>query len=417
VGWTGGDGGPGTTITDTKTAGVDWSGDIDLNAVQLSLGNNYGPATWSGTITVEFDAFPAVILNFGVPGNPARIDDATKTIAWTVLYGTDLTTLAPTFTLSSGTCSPASGVAPNFAVNNPATYTVTDGATTTNHYVVTVAFSPAPIVFGSSGAPLQTFDTAVPPVTEWSTLSVAGGSGDVTSDSTMDAMMIGIAASSISTTLGSQAGSGATGNAYWRSSDSKLGTQPTGNKATLLMATLYNNSGSTVASVLLTYTLGVTATPGEQIKGHRLYWSKTGLAGSWTAVGDFIITAPGSTTVSTNLNSLNWANGSTLYVVWADDNGTGTEGDYTIDNVSFTSATPPPPILPPGSFTYVAGGVPTFTNVPTTAGYTYWLTYNDSLTSAIWTRIGTGTAGGGNKTFTDTVTPYPAHRFYRLEVQ
>ena len=61
--------------------------------------------------------------------------------------------------------------------------------------------------------------------------------------------------------------------------------------------------------------------------------------------------------------------------------------------------------------------MPTFTDVPTTAGYTYWLTYKNSLTDATWTRIGTGTAGGGNKTFTDTVTPYPAYRFYRLEVQ
>lgn len=55
VGWDGGDNGPGETITQTFTAGVDWIGDIDLNAVQLSLGNNYGPATWSGTITAEYD--------------------------------------------------------------------------------------------------------------------------------------------------------------------------------------------------------------------------------------------------------------------------------------------------------------------------------------------------------------------------
>ena len=78
---------------------------------------------------------------------------------------------------------------------------------------------------------------------------------------------------------------------------------------------------------------------------------------------------------------------------------------------------PPTPTLPPGSFSIATGGVPTFTDVPTTAGYTYWLTYKNSLTDATWTRIGTGTAGGGNKTFTDTVTPYPAYRFYRLEVQ
>ena len=98
--------------------------------------------------------------------------------------------------------------------------------------------------------------------------------------------------------------------------------------------------------------------------------------------------------------------------------GNGTDPTYFTGTGTVTVPPPPPtPTLPPGSFSYVAGGVPTFTNVPTTAGYTYWLTYKNSLTDATWTRIGAGTAGGGNKTFTDTVTPYPAQRFYRLEVQ
>ena len=99
--------------------------------------------------------------------------------------------------------------------------------------------------------------------------------------------------------------------------------------------------------------------------------------------------------------------------------GLGTDPTYFTGTgtVTVQPPTPPTPTLPPGSFSLAPGGVPTFTNVPTTAGYTYWLTYKNNLTDATWTRIGTGTAGGGNKTFTDTVTPYPAHRFYRLEVQ
>jgi autotransporter-associated beta strand protein len=99
--------------------------------------------------------------------------------------------------------------------------------------------------------------------------------------------------------------------------------------------------------------------------------------------------------------------------------GMGTDPTYFTGTgtVTVQPPTPPTPTLPPGSFSIATGGVPTFTDVPTTVGYTYWLTYKNSLTDAAWTRIGTGTAGGGNKTFTDTVTPYPAHRFYRLEVQ
>jgi len=89
--------------------------------------------------------------------------------------------------------------------------------------------------------------------------------------------------------------------------------------------------------------------------------------------------------------------------------GTGT--------VTVQPPTPPTPTLPPGSFSIATDGAPTFTDVPTTAGYTYWLTYKNHLTDATWIRIGAGTAGGGNKTFIDTVIPYPPHRFYRLEVQ
>ena len=50
--------------------------------------------------------------------------------------------------------------------------------------------------------------------------------------------MAGTAASGIYGTLASQIGSGANAKAYWRSGDQKLGTEPTGNMLTLLMATL-----------------------------------------------------------------------------------------------------------------------------------------------------------------------------------
>ena len=57
TGWANGQGGPPTTVIDTITA-ADWSSlgvDIDLSTVQLSVGNDYSQAAWSGTITVEYD--------------------------------------------------------------------------------------------------------------------------------------------------------------------------------------------------------------------------------------------------------------------------------------------------------------------------------------------------------------------------
>jgi len=186
---------------------------------------------------------------------------------------------------------------------------------------VTVTSAPAPILYGTSGTPTQTFN-ALPAVTEWATLSVAGGGGDVETDAAIDTVMNTIAASSITTPIPTQAGSGTNANAYWRSSDLKLGTQPSGNKMTLLMAKLYNASGGSVDSMSVSYTFGLASvTPAEAIKGHRVYWSATGATNSWTAVGDFLLAAPGTTTVVFNLTSL--ANGTTYYYVVSAVTGTG----------------------------------------------------------------------------------------------
>ncbi|MCX6928854.1 MAG: DUF2341 domain-containing protein, partial [Verrucomicrobia bacterium] len=86
----------------------------------------------------------AIITSFGIPGCAGAINQVAKTISLTVPYGTVMATLAPTFTLTSGTCNPASGSppSPTFAVANPATYTVPDGATV-NNYTVTVWVTPA----------------------------------------------------------------------------------------------------------------------------------------------------------------------------------------------------------------------------------------------------------------------------------
>lgn len=85
----------------------------------------------------------ALITSFGIPGSTGVIDNQAKTISLTVPAGTNLAALAPTFTLSSGTCNQTSGSppSPTFAVANPVTYTVTDTATdpdTVNTYTVNI---------------------------------------------------------------------------------------------------------------------------------------------------------------------------------------------------------------------------------------------------------------------------------------
>jgi autotransporter-associated beta strand protein len=92
----------------------------------------------TGTVTVAGVVKP-LILAFGLPNNPAVIDQMANTITLRVPYGTDVANLAPTYTLSYGTCTPASGSTQNFT--SPVTYAASSGALT-NTYVVTVSVRP-----------------------------------------------------------------------------------------------------------------------------------------------------------------------------------------------------------------------------------------------------------------------------------
>jgi len=81
------------------------------------------------------------ILTFSFPGLPAPTI-AGSAISLTVPYGTDVTALAPTYTLSPlATCVPASGSVRSFA--SPQTYTVTAQDLTTQAYTVTVTVAPS----------------------------------------------------------------------------------------------------------------------------------------------------------------------------------------------------------------------------------------------------------------------------------
>lgn len=85
----------------------------------------------------------ADMLSFGLPNNAANVADTQITL--TMPYGSDVTNLAPTFTLWPGaTCVPASGTARNFST--PQTYTVTssDGLVTKIYTVTAVIAPPLP---------------------------------------------------------------------------------------------------------------------------------------------------------------------------------------------------------------------------------------------------------------------------------
>jgi len=75
-------------------------------------------------------------FNLASPEVVGVVNESTHTVALSVPYGTDVTALVPTITITGATISPNSGVAQDFT--SPVTYTVTAADSSTQTYVVTV---------------------------------------------------------------------------------------------------------------------------------------------------------------------------------------------------------------------------------------------------------------------------------------
>jgi uncharacterized repeat protein (TIGR02543 family) len=95
--------------------------------------------TQAYTVTVNVAANNAKAItgfSFASPAATGTITEGTKTIAVTAPYGTALTSLTPTITITGTSISPASGTAQNFT--GPVPYTVQAGDGSTQVYTVTV---------------------------------------------------------------------------------------------------------------------------------------------------------------------------------------------------------------------------------------------------------------------------------------
>ena len=131
----------GTTATQTLTA-ADGIPAIDLNTVEVWLHTGY-PGSWAGSVTLDYDVFEAAaITSFGPGAVVGPLVANAASISWTVPSGADVTALAPTFTLSSGSCDRDNGGPTTYDFTNPVVYTVTDGDTV-NIYTVTATTATA----------------------------------------------------------------------------------------------------------------------------------------------------------------------------------------------------------------------------------------------------------------------------------
>jgi hypothetical protein len=136
---------------------------IDRIAIRQGSANSPGAyfdglrvaTTWADAVIapVASSATDILTFDFTTPATTGIVDATAHTVALTVPFGTALTALVPTITLSAGaTVSPATAVAQDFTA--PVTYTVTaEDGTTTQAWTVTVTVAPA-----SSAKDILTFN-------------------------------------------------------------------------------------------------------------------------------------------------------------------------------------------------------------------------------------------------------------------
>ena len=214
-------------------------------------------------------------------------------------------------------------------------------------------------------APLR-FDTA-PASGDWSTLSVGGAAGTYTSTAALDTAVSNLNAANITTALAATASWPPTGStlARWNNGTAVgaqrcLQTRANGNAYLVLMARLLNATGANVSSITVSYAWGQwnNRPVNESIAGQRAFYSLTGAPGSWQLIPGFSVFDNNSPnqTLSATVNVGTWPPGTTLYLLWIDDNGPGVDtnpkqGAYTLDDFTVSN------VLPAITASYLDNGV------------------------------------------------------------
>ena len=209
---------------------------------------------------------------------------------------------------------------------------------------VRIAILPAGNWVGAGGY-TNDFSTQ-PTAAQWSTMNPGGTTASITAAAGLDAAALTNVASAMTTALPSDTGNPPTQNALavW-STAGYVQTSPNSVAYTPLLATFVNNSGTDAAGIRIRYTFTTNSTTGENIQGQRVYYSLTGLAGSWTLI-PALCSQPGGILDVTVTLSAPWTYGSRLYLLWMDDNSSGTDMICQIDNFNLNAI-----VFPVAAFT------------------------------------------------------------------
>ncbi len=207
---------------------------------------------------------------------------------------------------------------------------------------VTVSAVPSAIsVRPVAGSDLYTFDTP-PGALEFSTFTWAGDSnGTQETAETVNAAVQMLDAATITSPLASDLGSPpiARLEARYAIDGRNIVTRPAGTRGNVVLARLRNDTGTARFCLQLQYTLGVAVPTFEEVPGQMVYYSLTGIPYSWTLLpgisGDGVA---GAKTALLDLGFSPWSAGAMLYVLFADDNGSGSpDTSLAIDNFKIST--------------------------------------------------------------------------------
>ena len=192
--------------------------------------------------------------------------------------------------------------------------------------------APAAISFGPAGTGLLKFD-ALPPATEWATDYIPGASQTFTELAAMEAAVQTNRAAAISRPL--QIDNTLVPSASLPAEWSNYGfvqTRPAGVAATLLMATLQNDSAVHLERIHVAYNLTAAAPAQEQIIGHKVYYSLSGEPGTWVQIP--ALSGQTSPVLEALIDLyIPWFPGAYLFLLWVDDNSAASpDVAYQIDN-------------------------------------------------------------------------------------